>query len=173
MPPQVTALDVRHAIYAGSFDPITLGHTAIVHRALHLYDRVTVAIGVNPQKRGFFSVEERQKLIEASLPPAVKVVPFQGLLVDFARSLGAGVLIRGLRLLADFEHEFQLALANRNLAPDIETMFLMTEPEHVYVSSSLIKEIAMNGGDTARYVPPAVHRALLERVPAAFAQVKP
>ncbi|MFO0722320.1 MAG: pantetheine-phosphate adenylyltransferase [Myxococcota bacterium] len=159
----MSGLDYRHAIYAGSFDPITLGHTAIIHRALRLYDKVTVAIGVNPKKGGLFSQEERLALIISSLPAEVRVVAFKGLLVDFARSIGAGVLVRGLRLLADFEHEFQLALANRDVAPDIETMFLMTEPNHVYVSSSLIKEIAMNGGDTSRYVPPAVHRALNEK----------
>lgn len=159
-------LDYRHAIYAGSFDPITLGHTAIIERALRVYDRVTVAIGSNPSKKGLFSLEERQKLIEASLSsPRMEVVIFSGLLVDFAQQIGAGVLLRGLRLLADFEHEFQLALANRDLAPGLETVFMMTEPNHVYVSSSLVKEIAMNGGGVARFVPAAVQQALAAKYP--------
>jgi pantetheine-phosphate adenylyltransferase len=160
----MSGLDVRHAIYAGSFDPITHGHTAIIHRAARLYDKVTVAVGVNPSKKGLFTFEERRDLIRASLPPEIEVVAIQGLLVDFARTIGAGVLVRGLRLLADFEHEFQLALGNRDLAPDIETVFLMTAPEHVYVSSSLIREIAANGGDFARYVPAPVHAAMLEKL---------
>lgn len=159
-------LDYRHAVYAGSFDPITLGHTAIVERALRIYDQVTVAIGVNPNKRGLFSREERQALIEASFHnPRVKVVAFEGLLIDFAKSVQAGVLLRGLRLLTDFEHEFQLALGNRDLDSEIETVFMMTEAEFVYVSSSLVKEIAMNGGDFSKYVPQPVHAALLEKYP--------
>ncbi|MCC7381691.1 MAG: pantetheine-phosphate adenylyltransferase [Deltaproteobacteria bacterium] len=159
-------LDYRHAIYAGSFDPITLGHTAIIERALRVYDRVTVAIGSNPSKKGLFSLEERQKLIEASLSaPRMEVVIFNGLLVAFAQQIGAGVLLRGLRLLADFEHEFQLALANRDLAPGLETVFMMTEPNHVYVSSSLVKEIAMNGGGVGRFVPAAVQQALAAKYP--------
>lgn len=163
----VVTLDYRHAVYAGSFDPITLGHTAIVERALRIYDRVTVAIGVNPNKRGLFSRDERQQLIEASFAshPRVKVVAFEGLLIDFALSVEAGVLLRGLRLLTDFEHEFQLALGNRDLNADIETVFMMTEAEFVYVSSSLVKEIAMNGGDFSKYVPPPVRAALLEKYP--------
>lgn len=164
-PDSVTARDYRHAIYAGSFDPITLGHTAIIERAVKVYDRVTVAIGVNPNKRGLFSLEERRTLIESSVPKGVEVLSFEGLLVDFAKRMNAGVLLRGLRLLTDFEHEFQLALGNRDLAPEIETVFMMTASEYVYVSSSLVKEIAMNGGDSSRYVPPAVHQALLAKFP--------
>lgn len=162
----MVTLDYRHAVYAGSFDPITLGHTAIVERALRIYDRVTVAIGVNPNKRGLFSRDERHALIEASFSnPRVQVVAFEGLLIDFALKIQAGVLLRGLRLLTDFEHEFQLALGNRDLNAQIETVFMMTEAEFVYVSSSLVKEIAMNGGDFSRYVPPPVRAALLEKYP--------
>lgn len=162
----MATLDYRHAVYAGSFDPITLGHTAIVERALRIYDRVTVAIGVNPNKRGLFSREERHALLEASFSnPRVQVVAFEGLLIDFALKIQAGVLLRGLRLLTDFEHEFQLALGNRDLNSQIETVFMMTEAEFVYVSSSLVKEIAMNGGDFSRYVPPPVHAALLAKYP--------
>jgi len=159
-------LDYRHAVYAGSFDPITKGHTAIVERALRIYDKVTVAIGVNPNKHGLFDRAERQALIQASLAhPRVEVMAFEGLLIDFARARNAGVLLRGLRLLTDFEHEFQLALGNRDLAPDIETVFMMTEADFVYVSSSLVKEIAMNSGDFSRYVPDPVRVALLAKYP--------
>lgn len=161
-------LDYRHAIYAGSFDPITKGHTAIVERALRIYDKVTVAIGVNPNKRGLFDRNERQALIEASFShPKIEVVAFEGLLIDLARARGAGVLLRGLRLLTDFEHEFQLALGNRDLEPRVETVFMMTEADFVYVSSSLVKEIAMNGGDFSKYVPEPVRKALLLKFPPA------
>jgi pantetheine-phosphate adenylyltransferase len=157
--------DHRHAIYAGSFDPVTVGHTSVIERAMRLYKEVTVAIGTNPNKTGLFTLEERKALIEASLPrnSNVEVVVFKGLLVDFAKQIGAGVLLRGLRLLTDFEHEFQLAIANRDLAPELETIFMLTEPGHVHISSSLVKEIAQNGGDTTHYVPPAVHAALAEK----------
>jgi pantetheine-phosphate adenylyltransferase len=158
--------DYGHALYAGSFDPITLGHTAIIERALKIYPRVTVAIGVNPNKRGLFTLDERRALIEASVDrKRVEIVSFTGLVVDLARNIDAGVLLRGLRLLTDFEHEFQLALGNRDLAPEIETVFMMTASEYVYVSSSLVKEIAMNGGDSSKYVPPAVQAQLEAKFP--------
>lgn len=154
--------DYRHAVYAGSFDPITLGHTAVIERASRLYDRVTVAIGANPDKQGLFEPTERRTLIEASTARLknVDVEIFDGLLVNYCAGLGAGVLVRGLRLLTDFEYEFQLGLANRDLAPDIETVFLMTSAEHVYMSSSLVKQIAQNRGDVSHYVPAAVCAAL-------------
>jgi pantetheine-phosphate adenylyltransferase len=154
-------VDYRHAVYAGSFDPVTLGHSAIVERAARLYDRVTVAIGVNPAKRGLFTVDERVAMLRASLAalPNVEVDTFSGLLVEYCGRLGAGVIVRGLRLLTDFEYEFQLGLANRDLAPGLETVYMMTESKHVYISSSLVKEIAHNGGDFARYVHPAVVEA--------------
>lgn len=155
-------VEYGHAVYAGSFDPVTYGHTAIIERASRLYARVTVAIGVNPKKKGLFSAEERTRLLEESLSHLsnVEVASFEGLLIDFCHDIEAGVVVRGLRLMTDFEYEFQLGLANRDLAPDIETVFMLTESEHVYISSSLVKEIAQNGGDFARYVPPPVARAL-------------
>jgi pantetheine-phosphate adenylyltransferase len=159
-------LDYRHAVYAGSFDPVTLGHSAIVERAARLYGRVTVAIGVNPGKKSLFPVDERLELLRASHAalPNVDVDTFSGLLVDYCGRLGAGVIVRGLRLLTDFEYEFQIGLANRDLAPGLETVYMMTEAKHVYVSSSLVKEIAHNGGDFARYVHPAVHAALRKKL---------
>lgn len=159
--------DYRHAVYAGSFDPPTLGHTAIIERASRLYDRVTVAIGVNPAKKGLFSVEEREEMLRQALGnlPNIQVEAFSGLLIDYCQRKGAGVIVRGLRLLTDFEYEFQLGLANRDLAPSIETVYMFTEAKHVYISSSLVKEIAQNWGDFSRYVPPAVKTALLAKYP--------
>ncbi len=158
-------IDYRHAVYAGSFDPITLGHKAIIERANRLYDRVTVGIGINPNKKGMFSVEERVELIRDSCAvyKNVEVQAFEGLLIDFCKSLGAGVIVRGLRMLTDFEWEFQLGLANRDLAPNVETVFLFTNSEHVYISSSLVKEIALNHGDFSRYVSENVYTALKAR----------
>ena len=157
-------MDYRHAVYAGSFDPVTLGHTAIIERAAKLFDKVTVAIGHNPAKKSsaLFSVQERVSLLEQSIDGArhVRVQPFQGLLIEFCRQLKAGVIVRGLRVLTDFEYELQLGMANRDLAPEIETVFLFTRAEHVYVSSSLVKEIAANGGDTSLYVSQHVREAL-------------
>jgi pantetheine-phosphate adenylyltransferase len=159
-------VDYRHAVYAGSFDPVTLGHTAIIERAARLYQTVTVAIGVNPSKRGLFTFDERRTMLTGALAHLgnVSVSSFEGLLIQFCRSIGAGVIVRGLRLLTDFEYEFQLGLANRDLAPDIETVFMFTTSEHVYISSSLVKEIAQNGGDFSRYVPSGVAAALRSKV---------
>lgn len=155
-------MDYRHAVYAGSFDPITLGHTSIIERAARLFDRVSVGVGHNHKKKGLLPVQQRLELIERSVAHLgnVDVHAFSGLLVDDCRAQGAGVIVRGMRLLTDFEHEFQLGLANRDLAPDIETVFLFTNAEQVYVSSSLAKEIARNGGDTSRYVSPEVAKVL-------------
>ncbi len=156
----------RHAVYAGSFDPITLGHVAILERAAKLFDRVTVGIGVNESKSGLFSAPERRALVDTSARrwKHVEVQTFSGLLVTFVEQIGAGVVIRGLRLVADFEHEFQLALANRQLAPEIETVFLMTESEQLHISSSLVKEIAKNGGNLSHFVSPEVAAALYQKL---------
>jgi pantetheine-phosphate adenylyltransferase len=161
------ALDYRHAVYAGSFDPITLGHTAIIERASRLFARVSVAIGVNPRKKGLFDTEQRKNMIRESLRHLnnTEVTHFDGLLIDYMRSIGAGVIVRGLRLMTDFEYEFQLGLANRDLAPDVETIFMLTESAHIHVSSSLVKEIAENGGDCSRYVPKVVLAELSSRFP--------
>lgn len=164
----LVSFDYGHAIYAGSFDPITLGHTAIIERAAQAYKKLTVAIGRNPSKSGLFPPEKRKELILASLGGKysnVEIAIFSGLLVEFARESGAGILLRGLRLLTDFEHEFQLALANRKLEPRIETVFMITESEHLHVSSSLVKEIAAYGGDFGHFVSSAVRQAMLEKFP--------
>jgi len=155
-------VDYQHAVYAGSFDPVTFGHTAIIQRASRLYKKVHVAVGINPNKKGLFTFEERKDLLEAALKGVknVEVAQFQGLLIDYCKSIGAGVIVRGLRVQTDFEYELQLGMANRDLAPELETVFMFTESAHVYISSSLVKEIAMNGGDFTRYVPAPVVAAL-------------
>jgi pantetheine-phosphate adenylyltransferase len=157
----------RIAVYAGSFDPPTQGHVDVVERGAALFDRIVVAVGHNPAKKYWFDVEERVRLVRASVrADNVEVVPFDGLLVDFARRAGASVLLRGLRALSDFDLEFRNGLANRDLA-GIETLFLLTDPRHIFVSSSLVKEIAHNGGDVSHYVPGPVLAAIAARRAAA------
>ncbi|RMH56752.1 MAG: pantetheine-phosphate adenylyltransferase [Candidatus Hydrogenedentota bacterium] len=157
----------RLAVYPGSFDPITNGHLDIVRRALAIFDTVIVAVLVNPAKQTLFSAEERVALIEASLGneerSRIEVRTFSGLLVDFLESVQADVLIRGLRFVSDFEYELQMALMNRSLRSGTETLFMVANPERTFVSSSLVKEVSRLGRDVARYVPPAVARALEEK----------
>ena len=150
------------AVYPGTFDPITNGHVDILRRSLKIFDRVVVALADNIRKKPLFSLGERTAFISDALggDPRLEVDAFQGLLADYCRRRGATVVVRGLRALADFEYEFQLAHMNRHLAPDVETMFLMTGEESFYVSSSLVKEVALMGGDVSRMVPPAVVKAL-------------
>ena len=154
----------RRAIYAGSFDPVTNGHVDIVHRGAKLFDSVVVAIGQNPAKRYLLDPERRRSLLEGAITADnVEVVEFRGLLVDAARAHGASVILRGLRGPADFESEFRYGLANRDLS-GIETVFLLSEPTNVFVSSSLVKEIASSRDDVSRYVPAAVLAALREQL---------
>ncbi len=143
------AQSARHAVYVGSFDPITLGHEDIVRRAAGIFDHVTLGIGVNPEKRPLFSSTERIQLAQAVLIPYknVYVESSEGLTVDFVRRCGATVMLRGLRTLTDIEAEFTACLANRDLAPDIETVFLMADERYMHISSTLIKQIAQMGGD--------------------------
>lgn len=156
------------AIYPGSFDPITNGHIDIVQRALHMFDKVVVAIANNVRKAPLFTVAERKQHILTALGPAeakrVEVDAFEGLLVDYVQSRGASIVVRGLRALADFEYEFQLAHMNRRLGKGIDTIFLMTSEKDFYVSSSLVKEVAQFGGKVTGLVPPLVEKALYERL---------
>lgn len=156
------------AVYPGSFDPITRGHIEVVERALRLCETVIVAVGKHPTKPGFFPVDERCALISASLAhlPRARAGRFEGLVVNYCRTEGAGAIIRGLRPHGDFEPEFQMALANRDLAPEIETVFLIPRPEYQFVSSSLIREIAHHGGDFDRYVTPPVAAAIRDKLKA-------
>lgn len=156
----------RIAVYPGSFDPITVGHLDIVERASTMFARVVVAVGQHPGKRGYFDVDERVSLARASTTHirGVEVASFSGLVVEFCRKLGSRVIVRGLRAVGDFEPEFQMGLANRRLAPEIETVFLIPRAEWMHVSSSLVREIAGHGGDFGGYVSPAVAEAMRTRV---------
>ena len=153
------------AVYPGSFDPITNGHVDILRRSLKIFDRVVVALAENVRKAPLFSLEQRRTLITDALggDPRLEVDAFQGLLASYCQRRGASVVIRGLRAVADFEYEFQLTHMNRRLAPDVETLFLMTGEESFYVSSSLVKEVALMGGDVSRMVPRGVAEALAEK----------
>lgn len=152
------------AIYPGSFDPLTNGHLSLIQRGLKMFDRLIVAIAVNPKKVPLFSLEERRELIrEACQDPRVEVDSFQGLLVEYAKQRNVGVLIRGLRAVSDFEYEFQLANMNRKLAPDIETVFMMTGEDYFYISSQLVREVASLGGDVTGLVPDNVHSKLVAK----------
>jgi pantetheine-phosphate adenylyltransferase len=150
------------AIYAGSFDPITRGHEDLIRRSCEFVDQLVVAVANNSAKKPLFSPEERVDLIRAATgeDPCVEVKQFQGLLVDFAKEVGASLIIRGLRAVSDFEYEFQMALMNRNLSPGLETVFMVPSVETTYISSSIIREIAQYGGNLDNLVHPAVAEAL-------------
>jgi pantetheine-phosphate adenylyltransferase len=158
--------DSKIAVYPGSFDPFTNGHLDVVDRALGIFDKLIVAVAGNPDKRQpLFTVQERVDLIRAALEgrDRVEVASFTGLTVEYARSRGARTLVKGLRAYSDFDAELQQALMNRKLAPDIHTVFLMSGFAHIYVSSSILKDIASHGGKVSDLVPPAVAKALKEK----------
>ncbi|GIX32082.1 MAG: phosphopantetheine adenylyltransferase [Lysobacterales bacterium] len=154
----------RVAIYPGTFDPITNGHTDLVQRASALFDRIVVAIAENPAKGPALPLADRLDLARLALAevPNVEVRGFACLLADFVREVGAGVILRGLRAVSDFEYEFQLASMNRRLVPEAETLFLTPAEQYSFISSSLVKEIARLGGDVGNFVHPAVRRRLAE-----------
>jgi pantetheine-phosphate adenylyltransferase len=161
-----TARPDKIAVYPGSFDPFTNGHLDVVDRALGIFDRLIVAVAANPEKRQpLFTVEERVKLISESLKgrDRAEVSTYTGLTVEYARSRGANTLVKGLRAYSDFDAELQQALMNRKLAPDIHTVFLMSSFAHIFVSSSILKDIASYGGKVADLVPPPIARALKEK----------
>lgn len=151
------------AVYAGSFDPVTNGHLDIIERACPLFQSLVVAVGVNPRKPAVFSTEDRLLMLRdvTSHLPNVRVESFEGLLVEYARSLGARVIVRGLRAVADFEYETQQVLMNKRLAPHIETVFLVTSSQYSFLSSSLVKEVSRLGGAVTGLVPPCVEQRLL------------
>ena len=152
------------ALYAGSFDPITRGHEDLIVRSLEFVDRLIVAVAVNANKAPLFSFEERTAFIKAAVPDQrVEVRQFTGLLVDFARQVKARLLIRGLRAVSDFEYEYQMALMNRHLMAELETVFMVPSVETTYISSSLVREVARFGGDVTGLVHPAVARGLEQR----------
>ena len=157
---------MSQAVYAGTFDPPTFGHVDVAARAAQVFDRLTVAVAEDPRKTLLFSTAERLELARSALAGLsnVEVVSFSGLLVDWARAHGIRTLIRGLRAFSDFEYEFQMALTNRKLAPDVETMFLMPNEDFSYVSSSMVREIAALGGDVEKFVPSPVAAALQRKM---------
>ncbi len=153
-------------IYAGTFDPFTFGHIDIARRAHRLFPDLVIAVSTNPEKSAFFSLSERQRIIRDAVRdiPGISVDCFDGLLVDYMRRKGARVVIRGLRALSDFEYEFQMALMNRKLNEEVETVFLMPHEEYSYLSSRLVKEIALLGGDVSQFVTPMVEILLKKRL---------
>lgn len=157
---------MKIGIYPGTFDPITHGHTDIITRSLRVFDKVVVAVAPNPSKRSLFNLAERLEMVKLVMTDLgqVEVTAFEGLLVDYVERAGAHAIIRGLRAISDFEHEFQMALINRKLAKQVETVFLMPSEEYSYLSSTIIKDVANHGGSLTAFLHPEVARRLQERI---------
>jgi len=156
----------KKAVYPGSFDPVTYGHIDLIKRALSVFEEVVVAVAGNVDKEPIFSVKERMEMIKEAVKDLdnVTVEAFDGLVVDFARKKKTSVIIRGLRMISDFEYEFQMALTNRRLAPDVETLFLMPSEQYSFLSSRLLKEAAGLGADLSSFVPDSVEKALKKKL---------
>jgi pantetheine-phosphate adenylyltransferase len=161
---------MRIGLYPGTFDPITLGHTDIIQRAMGLVDKLVIGVAINRDKGPLFSLEQRVAMVEAECAPIlaktggqIVVHPFENLLIDCARDVGASVIVRGLRAVADFEYEFQMVGMNRAMDASIETVFMMADARRQAIASKLVKEIAGLGGDVSEFVPPAVRDALVAR----------
>ena len=154
--------DETVAVYAGSFDPVTFGHLDLVKRAAKLFDRVVVAVGIHPTRRPLFDVDERLGLLKQATAdmPRIEVASFEGLLIQYCQKIGARILVRGLRQSMDFEYELQIAHANADMAPEVETVFLPTSTAYGFLTASLVREIASHGGDVSRYAPSIVCEAL-------------
>ena len=154
------------AIYPGSFDPITFGHVSVVRRALKIFDQIIIAVAINTSKRGTFSVRERVDMMESIFKDDkdVEVDSFSGLLVDYVKKRGAQAILRGIRTMTDFDYEFQMALANKSLDPQVEQIFMMTEAKYLYYSSSIIKEIVSLGGSIREMVPEIVEKNLRKKL---------
>ena len=155
------------AVYPGSFDPITNGHLDIIQRGLAVFDHVVIAVAYNRDKQsGLFTPEERVEMIREAIgkEPRVEVAAFEGLLVEYAKKRGAGIILRGLRAVSDFEFEFQMAMMNDQLAPEVTTMFMAPSPQYSFLSSSLVKEIARYGGDISHFVPRHVEKAVRSKL---------
>lgn len=157
---------MRLAICPGSFDPVTNGHLDVIQRAASLFDRVVVLVAINSEKKPLFTAEERCDLLRRVTAdmPNVEVATNDGLLADYARQKGAAAIVKGLRAMSDFEYEFQMALTNRKLYGGVETVFLTTTAEHMYLSSSLVKEVARLGGDISEFVPSAIVQDILDKM---------
>lgn len=162
------AKDLKIALYPGSFDPFTNGHIDLVERATRIFDKVIVTVAVNSKKKALFTGDERVKQIQDAIAgkswaDQVEVEQFTGLLINFANKKNATVLLRGVRQISDFESEFQMALTNRRLSPNLDTLFLMPDENHAITSSSIVKEVASWGGDVSSFVPPNIHAAILSK----------
>ena len=147
------------AVFPGSFDPFTIGHEAIIRRAISLFDEIIIAVGANALKKNFYSLATRKEMITKVFEndPSVKVDHYEGLTVDYCRKKGAGYLLRGLRTSADFEFERAIGQVNKAMAPEIESVFLLTGAEHSFINSTIVRDIIMNGGDASRFVPSAIN----------------
>ena len=157
---------MKTAVCPGSFDPVTYGHLDIVKRTAALFDKVVVLVVINPDKATSFSVEERVDMIKTVTADLanVKVASYRGLLTDYVRDVDAHAIVKGLRAVSDFEYEFQMALANKQLLPEVETLFLMTRLHNLYLSSSMVRQIAQFGGDISQFVPPELAERITERL---------
>jgi pantetheine-phosphate adenylyltransferase len=155
----------KTALYPGTFDPITLGHIDVIERASMMFDKIIVVIAVNPNKTTLFSEEERLSMARDSLMhiPNIEITSFHGLIVEFAKNYSPAIIIRGLRAISDFEYEFQMALMNRKILPDVSTIFLMPHEKYTYLNSSIIRELASYGQDVSDFVPEPVLKKLKEK----------
>jgi pantetheine-phosphate adenylyltransferase len=161
----------RIGLYPGTFDPVTNGHLDVIARAARLLDKLVVGVAINTGKGPMFSLDERAEMVQAEIASiadkngmSIEVMPFDGLLIDFARKLGASMIVRGLRAVTDFDFEFQMAGMNYRMAPDIETVFLMASERHQFIASRLVKEVAILGGDIASFVPSLTLERVMQRV---------
>jgi pantetheine-phosphate adenylyltransferase len=161
----------RIGLYPGTFDPVTNGHLDVIARAARLLDKLVVGVAINTGKGPLFTLEERVELVQAEIDAiatrngmVIEVVPFDTLLIDFARKVGASMIVRGLRAVSDFDYEFQMAGMNYRMAPDVETIFLMASETHQFIASRLVKEVAMLGGDITSFVPALTHQRVMQRI---------
>ena len=156
----------RTVIYPGSFDPVTLGHLQVIRRAAKMFDKVIVAVLINSSKTPTFSVDERMDLLRQVTADLdnVEIAGFDGLLAEYARERGVNAIVKGLRAVSDFEYEFQMAIANKKLNPDLETIFITADSDLMYLSSSMVREIGSMGGDISNFVPACVHDRIVERL---------
>jgi len=162
---------LRVGLYPGTFDPVTNGHLDVIARAARLLDKLVVGVAISTGKGPLFTLDERVEMVQAEIASiatqngmVIEVLPYDTLLIDFARKVGASMIVRGLRAVTDFDYEFQMAGMNYRMAPDVETIFLMASERHQFIASRLLKEVAMLGGDISSFVPPLTHQRMLQRI---------